>query len=482
MATFTDDRVRLAAGAPRSAQGMADGLGPVARAVIITLATVFGSLLIPHDAQPADAMRNSAIVLTFALLLIPAVEALSLGIKPALKVRNLLLVGIVYWLMADLVQGLYPIEATTEGIETAFLATGIFAAGLSIGGAIRVGGLPVGIRRIVRVELSDRQVLALATFCFVVGIFYFVFMADFSPSLIMEALLDKGRFAAPWARGSLGDWHSFIEQFTYFGYLLPPFAAVMYMRSRSLLSLKTIYCLLLSTCFLVFPAQSGGRTNIGATLGSALLVAVLLSRRSLRTIHVVMMLAALVAVQVAMNVILQNRGSGYGDLRVNELTFSTIRVDDNFNRLAQTADFVPEYFPYSGLQFVVFSVVRPIPRALWPGKPVYQGFTVQEALGDEETSLTNSVIGEAYSGYGFSLVLVMGMFFGALARWWEQTLEDPLTSGGVMLYALGGMALFGALRGFVNIVLLSYPILSLWAASVYFRYLRGRSVGRRRSA
>jgi len=50
------------------------------------------------------------------------------------------------------------------------------------------------------------------------------------------------------------------------------------------------------------------------------------------------------------------------------------------------------------------------------------------------------------------------------------------------LYALGGMALFGALRGFVNIVLLSYPILSLWAASVYFRYLRGRSVGRRRSA
>lgn len=482
MTTFTDNRVRLAAGTPRPAHGTADGLGPVARAVIITLATVFGSLLIPHDAQPADAMRNSAIVLAVALLLIPAVEAAARGIKPALKVRNVLLIGVVYWVLADLVQGLYPIDATTEGIETAFLATGIFAAGLSVGSAIRIGGLPAGIRHIVRLELSDRHVLTLATFCFVVGIFYFVFMADFSSSLIMEALLDRGRFAAPWARGVLGDWHSFIEQFIYFGYLLPPFAAVMYMRSRSLLNLKTIYCMLLSACFLVFPAQGGGRTNIGATLGSALLVAVLLSRRSLRTIHVVMMLAALFAVQVAMNVILQNRGSGYGELQVNDWTFSRIRVDDNFNRMAQTADFVPAYYPYSGLQFVFFSLVRPIPRALWPGKPVYQGFTVQEALGEEDTSLTNSVIGEAYSGYGFSLVLVMGMFFGALARWWEQTLEAPPTSGGVMLYALGAMALFGALRGFVNIVLLSYPILSLWAASAFFRYMRGRSAGRRRSA
>ena len=482
MATFTDNRVRLATGPPRSAQGMAEGLGPVARAVIITLATVFGSFLIPHDAQPADAMRNSSIVLAFALLIIPAVEAVSLGIKPALKVRNLLLIGVVYWLLADLVQGLYPIEATTEGIETAFLATGVFAAGVSIGGAILVGGLPAGIRRIIRLELSDAHVLALATLCFVVGIFYYVFMADFSPSLIMQALFDRGRFAAPWSRGALGDWHSFIEQFTYFGYLLPPFAAVMYMRGRSLLNLKTIYCVLLAACFLVFPAQGGTRTNIGATLGSAVLVGVLLSRRSLRTIHVVMMLGALFAVQVAMNIIVQNRGSGYSELRMSEWTFSRIRVDDNFNRLAQTADFVPAYFPYSGLQFVLFSLVRPIPRALWPGKPVYQGFTVQEALGEEETSLTNSVIGEAYSGYGFSLVLVMGMSFGALARWWEQTLEKPPTSGGVMLYALGGMALFGALRGFVNIVLLSYPILSLWAAAAFFRYLRRRSAGRRRSA
>ena len=51
-----------------------------------------------------------------------------------------------------------------------------------------------------------------------------------------------------------------------------------------------------------------------------------------------------------------------------------------------------------------------------------------------------------------------------------------------MLYSLGGMALFGALRGFVNIVLLSYPIISLWAAFAFFRYLRRRSAGRRSSA
>lgn len=461
-------------------QRAADGLGPFARAGIIGLGTIAGEMLIPQQPQAADAMRNPAVVLAFAMLLIPAVDAGMLGVRSALKIRNILLLGLVYWLLVDLIQGLYPIEASTAAIETAFEAVGLFAAGISIGGGLLLGGLPTRLKQMVRADLNDRQILILASFCFIIGIFYYVYMASFSLPLILGGLFDRGRFEAPWARGALGDWHSFLEQLIYFGYLLPPLTAVIFIQNRRWFNVKTIYCLVLSGCFLVFPVQTGARTTIGAVLGSSILAGVLISRRSLRSIHIVAAVAVVFVVQVAMNIILENRNSGLGNIEVQDWTFSRIRVDDNFNRLAQTADFVPTSYPYSGLQFVYVSLVRPIPRALWPGKPVYQGFTVEEAVGGG-ASLTSSVVGEAYAGWGFPLVFAMGMFFGVAARWWEQTLEDRPTSGGVLVYAFGTMALFCALRGFVNIILISYPILSLWGAAALFRFVRQRRTPRRGS-
>jgi hypothetical protein len=341
--------------------------------------------------------------------------------------------------------------------------------------------LPAGIRRIAAIELTDRQILPLAVFCCVSGIFYYVFKANFSPSIILDGLMNKDRFSGPWARDQLGDWTSFIEQLTYFGYLLPALTTIVYMRSHALINGKTLFCIALSACFLVFLAQGGGRTAIGTVLGSAILIGVLLNRRALRTIHVVSMLAMAFAAQFAMNIILENRSHGFSSLEAGDWVFTTVRVDDNFNRLAQTADFVPAYYPYSGLQFVYFALARPIPRALWPGKPINQGFTVQSALHETDTSFTTSVIGEAYAGFGFPLVLLIGMFFGSAARWWEQTLQDAPTAAGAILYAFGAMALFGALRGFVNIILLSYPVLSFWAVFNIFQFAWSRSSARPRS-
>jgi len=453
------------------------------RALTIIVGTAVGWTLIPGDAQPAGAMRESALVLSVALLLVPIIEALRFGIKSALKIRNILLVGLVYWLLSDLVQALYTIEATPEGIEIAYLSIGLFAVAMSLGGAVSLVGLPRGVGRLVRLEVTDGTILASAVFCFFAGVFYYIYKAHFSYSLVVSGLFDKGRFDAPWARGQLGDADSFIEQLSYFGYLLPVFTAILYVRSARLVSVKTIFCAILSLGFLLFLAQGGGRTSIGAICGAALLAGVLLTRRAVGPFGIVTILAAAFAVQVSMNFVLQNRFTGLGALEVEDSTFSTIRVDDNFNRLSQTVDFVPTFHPYSGLQFFYFTLVRPIPRVLWPGKPINEGFNLSDVVGERDTSLTTSVIGEAYAGFGLPLVFVTGLLFGALARWWEQTLEDRPTSVGVMVYSIGAMALFGALRGLVNIVLLSYPILSLWAVSALFRLGRSRrSISSRGSA
>ena len=457
----------------QAARPSTEGFSSLARVVTIAIGVAVGYALIPADPQPAGAMRYPALALTSALLFVPTIEAMTYGIKSALKIRNTTLIGIVYWLLADLLQALFRIQATTEGIKTAFLATGLFAMAVSIGSSIRIFELPASIRRFARIELSDQTILLGAGISFVLGVFYYAYMANFSVSLIFTGLFERSRFEAPWARGSLGDANSFVEHLSYFGYLLPLFTAAMFARSSRYFNLKTILCAGMSTIFILFLAQGGGRTSIGAVLGSAILVGILLSRRKLMGFHIVTVFAVTFSVQVAMNYILINRNVGLSTFELDKVTFSTINVDDNFNRLSQTADLVPSFYPYSGLQFFYFAIVRPIPRVLWPEKPVDPGFDLADLLGERDTSFTISIIGEAYAGFGFPLVFVIGLLFGVLARWWEQTLAECTTSVSVMLYSIGAMALFGAERGFVNIVLLSYPILALWAAFVLLRF--GRS-------
>ena len=443
-------------------------IGALARVLAIAIGTLCGLAIIPADAAPAGRLELSATVLATGLLIVPFIEGALVGVKPALRIRNLLLVGLVYWLMADLIQGLYAIEASQEAIEYAFILTGVFGVGIALGGGVRPPGLPVGLRRITQLDVTDRQIMICAIFCFVIGDFYYVYRANFSPALIIDGLLYRDRWSAPWARDALGNWDSFIEQLSYFGYLLPLFTALLYVRSRTFLSAKTAASALLSAGFLAFIIQGGGRTSVGAILGAAIMVGILMTRRPIRPLHLTLVLAIVFAVQVGMNIIVANRGTGFGNVFLPDWSLARVRVDDNFNRLAQTIDFVPRAYPYSGLEFAYFGLVRPIPRVLWPGKPISAGFSVADALGEQETTLTTSVVGEAYAGYGLPLVLATGIFFGAAARWWERTLDGRVTSGAVILYAFGAMALFTGLRGFVNIVLMSYPILSFWLLATIF--------------
>src|SRR5688572_31517468 len=58
-------------------------------------------------------------------------------------------------------------------------------------------------------------------------------------------------------------------------------------------------------------------------------------------------------------------------------------------------------FPYTTLfrsyhRYVVYVMVRPVPRVFWPEKPVDPGFDLPTALGVEGVSYSYSVIGELY--------------------------------------------------------------------------------------
>ena len=103
-----------------------------------------------------------------------------------------------------------------------------------------------------------------------------------------------------------------------------------------------------------------------------------------------------------MQFMLNIRNLGYEEFAFRgESEYDYLHVDDNFLRLAQVIELVPAEYPYLQFGQVWFTIIRPIPRVLWPGKPVDPGFDLPTALGMKGVSLSMSIIGEWYLSFGW---------------------------------------------------------------------------------
>jgi oligosaccharide repeat unit polymerase len=101
-------------------------------------------------------------------------------------------------------------------------------------------------------------------------------------------------------------------------------------------------------------------------------------------------------------------------------------------------------------------LVNPIPRAIWPGKPVSDaGLILARAYGavdkHGEPTMTNSpgFIGEAYLNFGFLGLLVIPVIAGVLVRAWDNLL--PIAARGLasfIIYAGGVATIFMSGRSF----------------------------------
>ena len=207
--------------------------------------------------------------------------------------------------------------------------------------------------------------------------------------MVMIQGLSANRFAAPWSRGSMGDWTAFIEHLQYFGYVLPSLTVLLADRKGWLQS-RVIVSAGLSLVMLLFLAQGGGRRVIGVILGAAVLTW-MLSQRRLTLKPLIVFAVATVSVLGLMHEMLQYRASGIGAAlsgKGPEDENSFLHVDDNFLRLAQVTLWFPDVHPYVGLQPVTFALVRPVPRVFWPDKPLDPGYDLARMVGLKATSLS----------------------------------------------------------------------------------------------
>jgi hypothetical protein len=448
-------------------------------------ATMLSILLIPEDPSAEGALFYPALVMSAGLAAAPVAAALRYP-KALLRGESLLSLAPIYWLLLDLLQGVYGMQdINADEVRQAFLGIGIFVVMVWVGVIQRPWRIPQVVISSVSQEFSINTYFALAVACFFIGMLNFAVPCNFNV-FEMVHYLGQDRWAAPWGRGQLGGWDAFLDHLQYFGYLLPVLTVVI-VRRGGLRNARTIICIAMSIVIALFLAQSGSRRVIGVVGGMALILWVLDQRR-LRIKHLIGSVVGVFALLVALQFMLEYRNVGLGVLvgkteiqsgrfeKRQILEEQHLRVDDNFYRLCQIIQLIPESYGFVYHRYLIYVIVRPVPRVFWPGKPVDAGFDLPTALGVEGVSYSYSVIGELYMSLGLFGIALGGWFYGRVAAMASGLLARCTTQGALVIYSIVVMALFSGMRSILELILVSYVVLAWVGLSHLFIKLRHAKV------
>lgn len=444
----------------------------------VLLGFVLSVLLLPNSPQTPEDLRWSAAVFALGLVIVPLAAAYQRPIA-ILHPQSVLLCGIVYWLLLDLIQALYlPQVTSSDAIFLGFAAVALFAGGVCLAGMITAPRLPGIFIEAANKALSPRLIFRIGLIAFVLSFLRYAIPADFDLVRMYNALF-LGRWSAPWARGAYGGWDSFLDHLAYFGYILPALTVLHY-RAAGRRNWRTTTLAVFTVIIILFIAQGGGRRIVGALVASAGVVWVLTAKSAGRSIFV-SFLVGIPALLAYLQYILFSRGSTVIG-QAERFTFGGmftqgIQVDDNFNRLCQLIQIIPDHVEHTGFDWIIWFMARPIPRVLWPGKPTDLGFDLSAFLGMKSVSLSSSVIGESYIAFGFLGCLVTGFVYGYLGRGLSRLLELKNQPSAVLMYALGLLALFVGLRSAIEVVLFSYALLAWILLAHFFARRRLRRIG-----
>jgi len=442
------------------------------------IGTLVALSLIPEDPQPQGVLFQSALAMTAGLAAAPVAAAFE-DPKSLLRGEHLLALSPVYWLLLDLLQGAYPMNSIEPSqVRMAFIGIGVFVAAVWIAALQKPWAVPATVVQSVSVDFSANTYFSLTALAFVLGMLTFAIPCDFNV-VEMFSYLGQERWAVPWGRGQLGGWDAFLDHLQYFGYLLPALTVIV-ARRAGWADLRTLFSIAMALVMALFLAQAGSRRIIGVIFGMGLILWMLTQQR-LKTKHMVAVAIGAAALLAFLQVMVEYRRVGLGTL-LQEQTETIERrdylhVDDNIYRFCQIVQLIPESYPYVYHRYLIWVLVRPIPRVFWPGKPVDPGFDLPTTLGVKGVSYSFSTIGELYLSGGLVAIALGGWLYGRLSGMASRLLTQGSTFGSYVIYSTLMMALFSGMRSMLELVLTSYVVLAWIGLLRLFVYFRGRSNG-----
>lgn len=159
--------------------------------------------------------------------------------------------------------------------------------------------------------------------------------------------------------------------------------------------------------------------------------------------------------------------------------------DNNMYLLCLMVKSYPDKYAWEGFNDFFAVLVNPIPRSIWPGKPILNGakdlthqssFVLSGPLTMGTTSLSFSIVGDAYKTGGFIGLLMYALTYAVFLLFFDGIIyyvrkRNPLTVG------ILGMVIFLAFwgyRAFFALISFLYPVVLLLVFLKIIKLLRTR--------
>lgn len=308
--------------------------------------------------------------------------------------------------------------------------------------------------RIMTAPVHSGWLLTIFWVSFFLGYLYMLIAVNFDVQKMLEAMM-RARFDQPWGRGKFGDWKALLNEFALLLYLIPPITGLMLGR-RANYSWLQLGPVVLGFAWVLFTGFLGGtRTVFGAYLVTFLVSFTFASPPQKRKQVLVVAALCAAAMVFSTRAMLEMRTLGYkrwmaGDKETLMVTRqnSAVFVDDNLYAIARLTQYFPSMAPngYLGLEVPYLALVRPIPRALWPGKPKGMSISIEDVFKAKGVTIAATFAGEAYMAGGLFAVAIEALVLGLMSAWWNRLASPRNSELGILIYSSGFFAVTIVMR------------------------------------
>lgn len=434
-----------------------------------TLCLLLG-LFLAHSAYPAEATpatMASAVAIPVGIGFLASVFFDSRkGLWNLFRTDLLCIIGIYGLTLAEFLfpQLEFDRMTTVEQTANALNMTLLGIAGLAIGRHL-ISPQPIQSRWLQLQEISNSALFNIYGLAALLGFLFMLMSVDFNPIALIEGML-RPRFAVPWVRGRLGGWNTFLTELALLRYVIPPLAGVAWNRRQAYpawqkLVMAGIFALTM------FHGFAGGTRNVFIAYIATFVMGYLLTlpKTTFRNTIIPILIATVIAVYGSYHM-LEFRNMGlrrYVEERVYESGSGrdTLAVDYNLSSMGPVIDAFPARHPYLGMEIVTWSLVKPIPRVLFPGKPEGLSVSIEEIVGAEGWTVAATYLGESYMMAGWTGVIGVSLFFGALAAWWNRMAMKQQSDYALVVYALGFFAAGITMRSMFWLTTAILPVIAL---------------------
>lgn len=387
-------------------------------------------------APDADAVfRSSAVYMAGGI-------GLMLWTEGQAGLRNLVRVDIFMILVLFLLtffEFILPQDSINDRVTHGSAQTAVMAVLLGFSGIVlgRHAFAPQAwLPREIVLRPAPRITLALLCFCSFFGYLFMLLAVNFD---IFEVIyqIQRPRFSQPWQRGRYGSISTLLNEFGLLRYLIPPLSAAI-LAQRQFYSLPAILFAATMLGFVLFEGFAGGTRNIFLVHVITFASTYSLLMRKLTLFRFILLMAPLMAISwIAIYYLPDIRTVGLKNFELADADRETLSVDMNLLNIARLSAIFPQYFGYLGFEIPYNALIRPIPRAVWPGKPEGLSISIEEALGAQGWTLSATFVGEMWMSGGYLAIFIAAVFFGAVASYWNRRGVAQTSTMGLIVFAIG---------------------------------------------